>query len=214
MEFERFLQIVGNEPVFETGLLFSGAVDPNNVRKQLSRWTASGKVYQLRRGLYCLAPPFQKVVPHPFLIANRLVPGSYVSKQSALAYYGMIPEGVPQTTSVAAKRPQTIETRLGSFDFRHIQVRWLFGYQSIDLGAGQKAFIALPEKALLDLVYLQPKGDSENYLHGLRLQALEQINIERLFDFARKSSDELKLLRAAQVIQRLVEEEEQGYSPL
>jgi hypothetical protein len=73
MDFASLLHIVENEPVFETGLLLSGNVDPFDVRKQLSRWTTSGKILQVRRGLYCLAQPYQKSVPHPFLIANRLV---------------------------------------------------------------------------------------------------------------------------------------------
>jgi hypothetical protein len=67
MEFEQLLEIVGNEPVFETSLLLAGDVDPADVRRQLSRWTKAGRLYQLRRGLYALAPPFQKVKPHPFL---------------------------------------------------------------------------------------------------------------------------------------------------
>jgi hypothetical protein len=64
MEFTHLLDIVGNEPVFETGLLLAGGVDSNAMRWQLSRWTQAGHLYQLRRGLYALAPPFQKVKPH------------------------------------------------------------------------------------------------------------------------------------------------------
>lgn len=105
MEFKHLIEIVGDEPVFETGLLLAGDVDSGDVRRQLSRWVKAGRLYQLRRGLYALAPPFQKVKPHPFVIANRMVRGSYVSLQSALAYYGLIPEVVPLTTSVATTRP-------------------------------------------------------------------------------------------------------------
>jgi predicted transcriptional regulator of viral defense system len=100
MEFTRLIEIVGDEPVFETALLLAGDVDPADVRRQLSRWTRAGRLYQLRRGLYALAPPFQRVKPHPFLVANRLVRASYVSLQSALAHHGLIPEVVPVTTSV------------------------------------------------------------------------------------------------------------------
>ncbi len=123
------------------------------------RWRQAGKIYQLRRGLYCLAPPFQKVKPHPFLVANRLIPASYISLQSALAYYGMIPEYVPVTTSVTTSRPAHWETPLGIFDFRHIQLDFFYGYGLVELGEKQRAFIAGPEKALLDLAYLQPGGD-------------------------------------------------------
>src|SRR3990172_13404403 len=98
MEFKQLLDVVGDEPVFETGLLLAGNVDAADVRRQLSRWTKAGRLYQLRRGLYALAPPFQKVKPHPFLISNRMLRGSYVSCESALAHYNLIPEGVPMVT--------------------------------------------------------------------------------------------------------------------
>ncbi len=79
MKFEQLLQIVGDEPVFTSGLLPAGDVDSRAIRQQLSGWTAAGPVYQLRRGLYALAPPFQKAKPHPFVVANALVHASYVS---------------------------------------------------------------------------------------------------------------------------------------
>lgn len=86
MEFERLMEIVGDQPVFESSLLLPGDVDRANVQRGLSRWTKEGRLYQLRRGLYALAPPYQKVKAHPFLVANRMVQPSYVSLQSALAY--------------------------------------------------------------------------------------------------------------------------------
>ena len=136
----------------------------HDIRRQLSRWKTSGKIYQLRRGLYCLAPPFQKVKPHPFLVANRMLPASYISLHSALAYYGMIPEYVPITTSVTTGRPANWETPLGIYHFRHIQIDFFDGYRLEGLDQNQRAFIASPEKALLDLVYLQPGGDALDYL--------------------------------------------------
>ncbi|RME01181.1 MAG: hypothetical protein D6814_02035, partial [Calditrichaeota bacterium] len=172
MEFNALIKIVGEEPVFETGLLLAGDVDPAHVRRQLSRWTKAGKIYQLRRGLYALAPPFQKTKPHPFLIANRMVKGSYVSCQSALAHYGLIPEYVPTVTSVTSGRPGQWSTPLGHFEFRHIKLELLWGYRQIEVTRGQSALVATPEKALLDLIHLQPQADSREYLQELRLQNL------------------------------------------
>lgn len=58
MKFNELLEIVGEQPFFERGLLLTGVVDPNDVRRQLSRWEHAGRIYQLRRGLYALAPPY------------------------------------------------------------------------------------------------------------------------------------------------------------
>jgi hypothetical protein len=213
MEFARLLQVVRDEPVFETGLLLAGDVDPFDVRKQLSRWTAAGKVYQLRRGLYSLAPPYRKVIPHPFLIANRLQPGAYVSLQSALSYYGLIPEAVYVTTSISSGRTEFLHTPLGEFDFRHVLASWHHDYRQVDLGNNQKAFVAAPEKALLDLIHLTPVGDSPAYLNELRLQALEQLDLGLLHHLANEAKKP-RLIRAASVIQQMAEEEAQAYEIL
>jgi predicted transcriptional regulator of viral defense system len=213
MEFRELLAIVGDEPLFETGLLLAGDVDPNNVRRQLSRWTAVGKLYQLRRGLYALAQPYQKTRPHPFLVANRLVWASCVSLQAALAHYDLIPEHVPLVTSVTTTRPVEYETPLGRYAFRHIKPDLFYGYHLTEVGQGQTAFIAAPEKALLDQVYLQPGGDDPAYLRGLRLQNLERLDGATLRQMAERASSP-KLVRAAAAIEALAEKEKTAYEIL
>ena len=69
MNFTRLLELVGDEPVFDSAVLLAGPVNPADRRRQLSRWTKAGRLIQLRRGVYTLAPPYQKITPHPFLIA-------------------------------------------------------------------------------------------------------------------------------------------------
>ena len=213
MEFSGLLGVVGDEPVFETGLLLAGDVEPRDVRRQLSRWTKAGRLFQLRRGLYALAPPFQKVKPHPFVIANRMVRGSYVSCQSALAHYGLIPEYVPVIVSVTTARPGGWETPLGRFEFRHIKTELLRGYRLIDLGSEQKAFVATPEKALLDLIYLHPGADSLNYLRELRLQNLERLNLDELQRLVDLTGIP-KLKRAAKSVAELARGEMEEYETL
>jgi predicted transcriptional regulator of viral defense system len=213
MKFQRLIEIVGDEPVFETALLLAGDVDPADVRRGLSRWTQAGRLYQLRRGLYALAPPYHKVKPHPFLVANRMVRGSYVSLQSALAHYDLIPEHVPVVTSVTTARPARWDTPLGAFEFRRLKTDLLHGYQLLELGGGQSAFVATPEKALLDLVYLQPGGDAPDYLRELRLQNLGYLNLDEL-DRQADLADSPKLRRAAALVADLACSEAQEYEML
>ena len=213
MQFHELLEIVRQEPVFDTGLLLAGPVDQKQVRQQLSRWVKTGKIYQLRRGLYSLAPPYQKAPPHPFLVANRMVRASYASLQSALAHYGLIPEAVPVTTSVTTGRPGRWETPLGVFEFQHVQPGLFFGYDSIPLTGGQSAFVARPEKALLDLVYLTPGSDDPAYLGELRLQDLERVDLQALDEMAARAG-KAKLRRAAAIIAGLRAEEAAGYEDL
>lgn len=213
MDFETLLSTVGSEPVFETGFLLAGDVNPQNIRRQLSRWTKTGKIVQLRRGLYALARPYRKTEPHPYLVANRLMMGSYVSLQSALAYYGMIPEHVPVTTSVTTGRPKTYETPMGIYTYRHIRRGLFYGHRFLDVGQGQHAYVACPEKALLDLVHLAPGGDAESYLRGLRLQALGQLDLDELLGQADKSGSP-KIRRAAERVVQLAAEEKADYEVL
>lgn len=212
MEFGRLLEIVGDEPVFETALLLAGKVNPNAIRLQLTRWTKGGRLYQLRRGLYALAPPYQKVKPHPFLIANRLQRASYISGPSALAFYGMIPEVVYLTSSVSTGRPKRFETPLGAYEFRHLQPRLLRGYRMTELG-GQQALVASPEKALLDLIYLQAGGDRPAYLDSLRLQNLERLDLDELHRQS-EAFDSPKLRRAVENLARLARLDSREYEAL
>ncbi len=213
MKFDRLLEIVGEEPVFEAGLLLAGDVDPADVRRQLSRWESAGKLFQLRRGLYALAPPYRRVLPHPFLVANHLVRGSYVSLQAALAHYSLIPESVPVTTSVTTGRPGHRDTPLGSYLYRHLRTDLLTGFRRTPLAGGQEALVASPEKALLDLLYLEPDADTEPYLAELRLQHLEGLDLEELHRLAERFGKP-KLLRASERVARLVAVEAEEYEPL
>jgi predicted transcriptional regulator of viral defense system len=213
MRFEDLLGIVEKEPVFEPGLLLAGDVEPAALQRQLTRWVAGGRLYQLRRGLYALAPPFQKRRPHPFLVANRLVRGSYVSLHSALAHYGLIPEYAPLTTSVTTGRPGLWDTPLGRYDYRHVRKDLLGGYCRTALPDDQEAFLATPEKALLDLVYLTPDAESPEYLQELRLQHLDHLDLAELHRQA-EAMGKPKLLRAAERIERLAIIEAEEYEPL
>ncbi len=213
MRFEELLEVVGNEPLFDTSLLLAGDIDRTGVHRQLARWVEAGRLLQLRRGLYALAAPYQKIRPHPYVVANRLVPGSYVSLQAALAHFALIPESVPVTTSVTMGRPGRWDTPLGTFDFRHLQDELFMGFQRMLLMGGQEAWIATPEKALLDLVYLEPEGDSMEYLTELRLQNLDGLDPGEVRRLA-KAAGKPKLRRAAERIACLAEVEAREYRTL
>jgi hypothetical protein len=207
MKFDNLQTMVADEPVFSSGLLLSGRANDRSLRLQLSRWVKAGRLLQFRRGLYALAPPWRKVEPHPFLVANRLRRGTYVSLQSALEWHGVIPEHVPVVTSVGAGRPGMAETPLGRFQFCHLAEALRFGYAKIEVAPRQSAFVASPEKALLDLVHLTPGADDEDFLRELRLQNPAAFQLPTLDELARRSGKP-KLLRAAKLIQTLLAEEE------
>jgi hypothetical protein len=170
MNIEELARIVGPGGIFTTGFLLSGDVSAPNLRRQLDRWVKSGKVIRLRRGVYQLNPPWSATTAHPFHVANALSSGSYVSLQSALSYWGMIPEYVPVTTSVTTGRPEQLDNPIGSFFFRHIKTPLFWGFSEFEVSRDQFALIAEPAKALVDLLYLTPDSDDEGFLQELRLE--------------------------------------------
>lgn len=207
MKWEDILNTVGNEPVFSSALLMAGNRSRQNILLQLSRWTKTGKLIQLRRGLYLPARPYRKVIPHPFLLANKIKKASYVSLQSALAYYGMIPENVPVVTSVTTMRPEKVDTDEGTFSFRHVKKSFFNGYCSLEIVEGQTIFIATPEKSLLDLIYLTPGGETFEYLRELRLQNTDRLDLNSLRELAKKAGSTKLGLAVKQVIKIIGEEE-------
>ncbi len=206
MKFDDLLKRVADLPCFSTGFLAAGESLPQ-IRLQLARWVKDGRLVRIHKGLYTLAQHYRKAKAEPFYVANTLKAHSYVSLQSALAWYGLIPEFVPAVTSVSTERPQSIETPLGRFEFRHIDKGYFWGYQLVELADKQTAFIARPEKALLDLVHLNPGGDKREFLEELRLQNLETIDTKILRKFVEKLKKP-KFKKAQKNIESIIHEGE------
>jgi len=206
MKFEELLKKAGDLACFVTGFASAGQ-NPAQVRVQLARWVQDGRVIKLHKGLYTLAEPYRKIKPELFSIANSLKRSSYVSLQSAMSWYGLIPEFVPVITSVTTGRPMVIETPLGRFEYRHINKDLFRGFKKVELSGRQEAFVASPEKAILDLVYLTGGGDKKEFLEGLRLQNIEAIDKDGLRQLA-KDADSPKLERAVLNIESIIGEGE------
>ena len=207
MKWAYLLQMLHGTTLFESSALLAGPDPPGEVRRQLSRWVASGRLIQLRRGLYALAPPYDAgAAPDVLALASRIRVPSYVSLQSALSYHGIIPEAVPMVTSVTTNRPGQFDTPLGGFLYRHLKRDLFWGYREVDVGAGQMAFVATPEKALLDLFYLTPGKIDSPFVRELRLAA-EQLDSRRLRSFATRAAKP-RLVRAAALTIRILEKEQ------
>lgn len=121
----------------------------------VNRALKDGSLIRIRRGLYASATRHPLPI-HPFVVAQSLRPGSYVSFESALSYHGWIPEAVYTVTSVSPDR-KTIECEtdaFGNFSFNPVATEkygFLAGVDRVSLGASI-AFVAQPLRALMDLV--------------------------------------------------------------
>jgi len=210
MKRDTLFDIVGDEPLFTTGMLVGPGADVKDVRKQLSRWTKDGTVLQLRRGLYALFSPYRRRDPHPFEVSNTLVAGSYVSLETVLADTGLIPEAVFVTTAVTTGRSGSRTTPFGVYVYQHVKECLFWGYESADIGDGRVAFVATAEKALLDLAYLRSHAEQPGFARELRLQRLDSIDRERLLSLSKRFGSR-KVERFARNVVALAREESEEY---
>lgn len=202
MKWENFLKITNGLPIVDTEILLAGKVNPNQTRVQISRWHKEEKLIQVKRGVYMLSKAYRKIEIWEPYIASFLKKPSYISLEKALEYYDLIPEAVNVYTSVTTKREGRFSSKAGIFDYRHVKNSLFWGYESIT-NYKQTAFMALPEKALLDLIYLNGLNIQQEYLEELRLQNVEKINIDRLFEYAEKFRSP-GMLRVAKMIKKYI----------
>lgn len=150
MHFHTFKEKMAKYPVFSFDDIRK--VDPAFHRPQLGRWHAQGLVQKIRRGYYMF--PHTKLDTYAlFKISNRIYEHSYVSMESALSHYGLIPEGVFTITAVSTKNTAYFDTSLIAFRYQHIKKDVFFGYVLLQNGAK----IASIEKLLLDYLYFHPE---------------------------------------------------------
>lgn len=119
---------------------------------------SGGYLHQLRRGLYVAGTKIKTPHPELFLLANHLYGPSYVTAESALSYWGLIPEKVTRVTSVTTRKSKLFKTHLGDFYYFHIpQEGYIIGLCQVQLSNQQTVIMASPEKALCDLI-VQTRG--------------------------------------------------------
>jgi predicted transcriptional regulator of viral defense system len=136
-------------------------------RNNLSRWCDRGLLIRIRQGWYAF-PEFASRPDAPFIVSNAIYKPSYISTYSALAFYGMIPEAVTGATAASTLKTASFTGGIGKFSYRRIKPSLFFGYDS--KRSGERAFlIATPEKAVLDLLYLNTRLCSGEDMAELRL---------------------------------------------
>jgi predicted transcriptional regulator of viral defense system len=124
-----------------------------NVKEIVYRWKGKGWICALKRGLYELSYPKDFVIPDMY-IANRLYEPSYVSLETALSYYSIIPEVSMAVTSVSTKPTRAFKNRHGLFIYRTVRPCLFMGYY-VESQKGFDFLIAEPEKALADYIYFK-----------------------------------------------------------
>lgn len=125
----------------------------------VKRFLKEGWLVRIRRGLYLIVRnKSEALFVEEFELALLIYGPSFVSLESALSYYGWIPEGVYTTTCVSTKRAKEFKTPIGMFSYKRVPEEMFYtGVERIKTEKGV-FFIATPWRALADFIYTRRKS--------------------------------------------------------
>jgi predicted transcriptional regulator of viral defense system len=150
MNFTSFAKELKNFPAFS--LKETEKLSSRVYYHRLHEWQKKGHIKRIANGIFVFADESMDEM-HLFYLANKIYEPSYISVESAFAYYGFIPEAVYRITFVGTKK--TAEFRYDNiiFEYRTIHRRFYFGYNLVNW-KNVTIRIAEPEKAIIDFFYL------------------------------------------------------------
>jgi predicted transcriptional regulator of viral defense system len=162
-----------NEAVFQTtDAAAQLAISTEHASQLLSRLIKGGQLVRLKKGLWAFPNKIEAIQLPQYLVAPL---PAYLSLQTALYFHGMIDQIPEVVYAVSLARTQQFKTPLGAVSIHHLSLDFFFGYE---LHEKSGVFLATPEKALVDILYLSPVKS------GL-FQSLPELEFPTKFSFKR-----------------------------
>ena len=123
-------------------------------KDKISRLVTGGEIIRLKKGLYLPVSDKSGELQTLALAANLILGPSYVSLETALSYYGMIPERVYSIRSVTTKRGKTFINPAGRFEYFSANNEYFsIGIKQV-VCKGFSFLAATPEKAICDMIVM------------------------------------------------------------
>jgi predicted transcriptional regulator of viral defense system len=168
----------------------------DNLKRLIYAWKDKGWIYALKRGLYELTYPKDFVIPDMY-IANRLYSPSYISLETALSNYSIIPEVSMAVTSIATKPTRRFKNKHGIFVYRTVRPGAFTGYY-VERQGFFDILIAEPEKALIDYIYFKTYRNKKFNLEDERIDKdiVSKLNKKKLDRYSRQYNIDLRGLYA------------------
>jgi len=152
-------------------------VSRDTAEKFLARYIKRGLIIKLRKEFYC----FSTYTPSEFEIANKIYQPSYISFDSALSYYQMIPETIYSITSATSQITRSFTVNNLLYTYQKIKKEAYSGYRPQNM-QGFTVLIAEPEKALADYLYFI---DLKKRSLGYERLDLKKIKKKRLIEYVK-----------------------------
>lgn len=173
---------------FDTHIILSSndlkLLTSNFDRRRLYEWQQKWHIIQIKKWYYIKNKDIIWDIEF-FMIANKIYQPSYISLESALSYYNLIPEWIFKTTSITTKTTRNYTSKIGNFDFSHLK-KELFSWYTTKQYKQYKYNIATIEKAIFDFIYLRFQYSSIEDFEWLRIDAdivNETLDKQKLIDF-------------------------------
>ncbi|MBT2560212.1 hypothetical protein J7E50_03120 [Pedobacter sp. ISL-68] len=177
MDIQTALRALSNQPL--THQLLAGLLkDYKRPNDKILALKADGLIEPVKKGLYIAGRSLGAERPESALLANHILGPSYLSMESALAHYGLIPEKVFAVTSMTTKASRKFQTNIGLYSYTNLPLPYYaFGLASVSLSKDQQAIMAISEKALCDKIAttsgitLRSQSSARDYVFGnLRME--------------------------------------------
>ena len=150
------LQSLGPVPI-DSGALSFIVGKYKSPKDKISYMVGKGEIIRLKKGLYVASSKILGQTLNKELIANHIYGPSYISLESALAYYGLIPERVYLTKSITLKRSKEFKNELGVFEYITVPDNYYpIGITQEKVAEKYNYLIATPEKAICDMIVTTP----------------------------------------------------------
>ncbi len=183
MNWTDFKKSVIDMPVISDHLLKLHDTFDQSFKNQLSRWEKSGKIIRLKRGLYILDETERRQKVSRWTLSAEIYFPSYISLESALSFHGFIPDRISDITCITTRKTASFNNIFGKFTFRTIRPHVFRGFIRIKETWGGTFLMAEPEKAIVDLLYL----DKDRFRRNPKNVLMESYRIDNLSKFKRKN---------------------------
>jgi hypothetical protein len=212
MDLSQSIRNLSSQPLTHQ-LLSSLLKDYKRPNDKIHELISAGIIEPVKKGLYLPSAKLSETRTEPFLLANHMLGPSYVSFDSALSFYGLIPERVFEVSSATTKASRRFDTPTGIFSFIRMPLPYYsFGIRQVEIGKDQNVLIASPEKALFDKIInttglkLRSKIAAGEYLiENLRIDddQLKQLDVETMETWLSDSPKRESLTQVIKLINEL-----------
>jgi predicted transcriptional regulator of viral defense system len=205
--------LVYENQVLNTAVLLGVLKNYKRPYDKIGEWVDKGNLIQLKKGLYIIGPEISDKTPEPFLMANHIYGPSYISLDSGLAYWGLIPERAYATTSCTMKKSKSFSINGSSFSYLQLSKSYFpLGIKTITIATNQTVLIGCPEKCLFDKIittsgiHIRSKKQAAEFLfEDLRIEAdsLKDFNIKEIQTWLSVAPKEKSLNHIIDLIHKL-----------